>query len=161
MAVSYSTATKNGVLNGTGIKEQLDAGFLYIFSGTVPATADDALNMATTHTLLVKISLSAGATGLTWASPSGGSLNKNSGETWSGTASFSGVNSGTSPQAPTFFRFCTASDNGQGAANTTTGYRIQGSVTVAGGGGDLQLGASTITNGALQTIGSATVTVRG
>ena len=47
MSYKTSTALRNGMLAGSGLKEQLDAGFIKIYAGTVPATADDAIGSAT------------------------------------------------------------------------------------------------------------------
>ena len=38
MTLKATPATKNAILNAIGLKEQLDDGFLYIFSGAAPAT---------------------------------------------------------------------------------------------------------------------------
>lgn len=160
--LKVSTATANAALNGTGLKEQFDDGFLYIFSGPVPATADEALNMASLHTEIVQISVGGdGTTGLTFAVPSGGVLGKTVSESWTGTAAFDGFGSASSTLTATFYRFCAAGDDGRGAANTSTGYRIQGVVGGPNSGAELQLGASTIANGAVQPIGSFGWTIGG
>lgn len=159
MTLKATPATKNALLNAIGLKEQLDDGFLYIFSGTEPATANEALNMATTHTKLAMITVSDdGTTGLTFDAPASGVLSKAAAETWSGTCAFDGFDA-TTTQAATFFRFCAAADNGRGAADGTTGYRLQGSVTAIGGGGDLQLGTGSLTDGVLQPIGAFSVSI--
>lgn len=154
MTLKATPATKNALLNAIGLKEQLDDGFLYVFSGALPATADEALNMVTTHTELLMVSVADdGVTGLTFDAPTGGVVSKAAAETWSGTCDFDGFNA-TTTQAATFYRFCAAGDNGRGAADGTTGYRIQGSVTAVGGGGDLQIGTGSLTEGNLQPIGA-------
>lgn len=158
MALKASTATKNAALNATGIKTQLAAGFLYVYSGAVPATADEALNMVTTHTELLKVSLSGGATGLTFDAPAAGVLPKAAAETWSGTCAFSGFDAATT-QAPTFYRFCAAGDDGRAAANASTGYRIQGTAGGPSSGADLQFGTATLTDGNVQPIGAYSITL--
>ena len=159
MTLKATPATKNALLNAIGLKEQLDDGFLYIFSGTAPATAAEALNMATTHTELAMITVSDdGTTGLTFDAPLAGVISKAEAETWSGTCDFDGFNAATT-QTATFFRYCAAGDNGRGAADGTTGYRIQGSVTALGGGGDLQIGSGSLTDGVLQPIGAFSVSI--
>lgn len=159
MTLKATPATKNAILNAIGLKEQLDDGFLYIFSGTAPATANEALNMVTTHTELVMMSESDdGVTGLTFDAPASGVLSKAAAEDWSGTCAFDGFDA-TTTQTATFFRFCAAGDDGRGAAHATTGYRIQGSVTAVGGGGDLQIGAGTLTDGGVQPIGAFSVSI--
>ncbi|WP_251267931.1 hypothetical protein, partial [Enterobacter hormaechei] len=51
------------------VKNALDGGFLYVFAGPVPASADDALDMVGSHTQLAKLSVSGG--GLTFSAPVG------------------------------------------------------------------------------------------
>lgn len=156
MAIQRSEAVADGLL--TELSDQLDLAFIYIFSGPVPATPDEALDMGSDHTLLVVIGNGGDSTGITWGSPSGGILPKNSGEDWEGTADFTGANSGTSPQAPTFFRICSAGDNGQGAGSGST-YRIQGTVGGPGSGADLILPASTIADEAAVSIGDGSLSL--
>lgn len=159
MTLKATPATKNALLDAIGLKEQLDNGFLYIFSGTAPATANEALNVATTHTELCRISVADdGVTGLTFDAPAAGVISKAAAETWSGTCVFNGFNAATT-QAATFFRFCAAADDGRGVANGTTGYRIQGTVTAIGAGGDLQIGSGSLTDGVLQPIGAFSVSI--
>lgn len=142
-------------------KAKLDGGKLYIFCGTPPANADAALDIAATHTLLVTITNNDAGTGITFQTPTDNNLNKASSETWSGTASFSGKDAATTTLTPTFFRFCPSGDNGQSAANTSTGYRIQGQVGGPSSGADMELLSSTITNGALVPVGLFRVTFLG
>lgn len=159
MSLKATAATKNALLNAIGLKEQLDDGFLYLFSGAVPATADEALNMATTHTELLMVSVDGdGVTGLTFNAPSGGILAKASGEAWSGEAAFDGFNAATT-QAATFFRFCAAGDDGRGAAHASTGYRIQGTVSAVSGGGDCQIGDGNLSDGVVQPIGACSFAI--
>lgn len=158
MTLKATPATKNNVL-ADGIKAQLDGGFMYYFSGAVPATADEALNMVTTHTELLKVSKDGdGVTGLTFAAPAGGVLAKNPAEAWSGEAAFDGFNAATT-QTATFFRFCAAGDNGRGAAHASTGYRIQGTVSAISGGGDCQIGDGTLSDGVVQPIGACSFAI--
>lgn len=118
-----STALKNYRLATGSTKAALDAGFCYVFTGPVPASADDALDMVNDHTQIVKISLSGGATGLTFGAASNGALPKTSSETWEGTITFDGADDEAANLTPTFLRFCEATDTGRGAA--TTEKRIQ------------------------------------
>lgn len=154
MTLKASTATSNGLANGTGLKEQFDNGFLYLYSGAVPATADEALDVVTAHTQVVKISLNSTATGLTFDAPVSGVLGKAAAEVWSGVVGFVGFESGAATLAPTFYRFCTATDDGQAAADTTTGYRLQGTVGGPNSGAELQLGAEDLTPGNTQPVGA-------
>ena len=155
MSLKPSVATANGCANGTGLKEQFDDGFLFLFAGPIPATADEALDMGADHTEVVKISVDGdGVTGLTFNAPASGVLSKATAETWTGTATFDGADDGEASLTPSFYRFCAAADTGRGAADGTTGYRIQGTVTGLTGGGDLVLGSASITAAALQPIGA-------
>lgn len=157
MPLSATVATRNNALGA--LKTQLDGGLLYIFSGAIPANADVALDMVSTHTLLCVIGNGGSATGVTFESPGGGVLAKDSGENWTGTSDFNGAHDGDSAIAPTFFRICAAGDNGQAAADGSTGFRIQGSVGGPSSGADLQIGTATMTNGNAQPIGSASFTL--
>lgn len=152
MTLKASVATRNAALDGTGVKEQFTLGFLYIFSGDVPATADEPLDMVAEHTQVVKISLNGTATGLSFDTPASGVLSKAAAQVWSGTATFDGVDDALTTLTPTFYRFCAAGDDGRGAANTTTGYRIQGTVGGPSSSADLVLGSATIDAGDPQPI---------
>lgn len=108
------------------LRTALNGGRLYYFSGSVPAEAGDALDMASDHTQLVEFTIDgAGTTGLTFATSDGTVLSKNGAETWSGLVAFSGTGAGSATLTPTFFRFCPSGDNGRGAS---TGARIQGTI---------------------------------
>lgn len=161
-----SVALRNGMLQGSSVKEQLDSGFLYIYAGTVPTDADAALDMVGTHTQLAKIAadavpVDAGVTGLTFAATaSNGALAKNAAETWASIINFVGKDSaqaGVGPLTATFFRFCKATDNGQAAGDTTT-PRIQGSVGTSGA--DLNLTSTALSDNGTNTVGIATFEVR-
>ena len=160
--LSLSTATRNAALNGTGFKEQFDGGFIFIFAGAAPANADTALNMASTHTRIVKISKDGDdVTGLTFAAPTGGVLSKTGAHSWQGVAAFSGFEAAASSLGGVFYRLCAAGDNGQGAADGTTGYRIQGSVGAASSGADLEVGNIVYTPSAIQIIETFNYTLVG
>lgn len=161
-----SVALRNALLQGSSVKEELDNGFLYIFAGTVPTDADAALDMVATHTLLAKIAADAvpadaGVVGLTFAaSAADGAIAKNSGETWAGKVHFVGKDAGSagvSPLTATFFRFCDAADNGQGAGGAAT-PRIQG--TVGTSGADLILTSVSLSDNGTNTVGIAAGEVR-
>lgn len=154
MSLKISVATANAAANSIGLKEQFDNGLLIIFSGPVPDTADEALDLVTEHTELVVISDNDTGDGLDFAAPSGGVLGKSGGQTWTGTVAFDGFEDGETDLTPTFYRFCADGDNGRGAADGSTGYRVQGTVGGPNSGADLQLGANDLTNGNLQPIGA-------
>lgn len=136
-----STGLSTYVAVTGSIKAGLDSGFLYLFSGPVPASADAAIDGSSV--MLVKISNGGdGTTGLTFsATATGGVLTKTSSETWEGTVAATGT--------ATFYRFCESGDAGTGAS--TTAKRIQGTVgtTVASEG---VLVSTSLTSGNNQTI---------
>lgn len=152
MALNPSTATKNAALGGTGLKSQFDLGFLYLYSGAVPATADAPLDMGTEHTEVLKVS--SGGTGLTFDVPTAGVLAKAAAETWDGPVAFDGFEAGQTTLTPTFYRFCAAGDDGRGAANASTGYRVQGTVGGPSSSADLVLGTPDLTSGNTQPVGT-------
>lgn len=115
----FSTGLRTGMLGSTGFMEAMNGGFLKIYGGTVPADADAALGSAT---LLCTVSVNSTGTGLSFATPAGGSISKAS-EIWSGV----NVATGTA----TFFRFVADGDNG---ASSTTAPRVQGTVSATGSG---------------------------
>lgn len=133
---------------------QLNLGFLYVFAGPAPATADDALDLVAVHTEIVKISNNATDTGLTFAAPAAGVLPKAAAEVWSGVIATSGFQGAEVALAPTFYRLCAAGDNGRLAANASTGYRIQGTAGGPNSGAELQFGTATLTEGNTQPVGA-------
>lgn len=137
MTTKLSTGLRNDMLVTDGLRQLLAAGFVKIYAGTEPATADAALGGAT---LLCTISISGGGTGINLdTTAAAGVVAKAPGEAWSGT----NVASGTA----SFFRHVTASDDG---TLSTTQRRIQGSIGLAGS--DLNLSSVTLTSGAPQNI---------
>lgn len=141
-----STGLRNYMLDTGAMKTGLNSGFLKIYSGTPPVTADDAIGSAGTNNLLVTITESGdGVTGLTFAATaSAGTIVKNASETWQGTIALSGT--------ATFGRFVTASDTG---ASSTTERRLQ--LTIATSGSDLNMTDTTLTSGGVQPINAFSV----
>lgn len=137
MTFKVSTGLRDHMLAVGSFKDAMDLGFLKIYSGSEPASADAALGSAV---LLCTISVSGGGTGLTFeAAAASGVLAKAVAETWQGSIVVSGTAS--------FFRFVTPSDTG---VLSTSQKRVQGSIaTVAG---DLNLSNVVLTNPAVQTI---------
>lgn len=134
----------------SAVRTDLNGGFLYLYSGPVPATADEALDMVNDHTEIAKFTESDdGETGLTFDSPVNGVLNKAAAEDWRATTSFDGADDGETGLAWSFYRFCPAGDDGRGAA---TGPRVQGTVGGPTSGADLVFGTNTIGNGVEQPI---------
>lgn len=136
MAFKESTGIRNANLVTGPIKSLLDGGFINIYSGPAPATADAAV----TGTLLCTISNNSTATGLTFeASAANGSVSKTLSEVWSGVNAATGIAG--------YYRFVTATDDGTLSA---TQYRLQGNVATAGA--ELNLSSISLTSGATQTI---------
>lgn len=119
--LSFSTGFRNALLNG-GILTAFDNGFLDIYSGTIPASADATEGAGT---LLASVELPASALAAAAAS---GAISKDSGA-WT---EASAPAAGTAAWARLY-----ASAHTTGAS--TTAVRIDMEVTLSGGGGDLIL----------------------
>lgn len=131
MTIKTSTGARNKLLDTSPLRTLFNLGFLKIYDGPVPASADDALDAA--NHLLVTISNNGTGTGLTFAaSASGGAITKTVAETWSGQA----ITNGTA----SFYRLVTPSDTG---GDSTTEARIQG--TVGTSGADLNMTSVSLT----------------
>lgn len=143
MALKTSTGLRTKLLDDSSLASVLDESFIDIYAGTVPASADDSIGSAT---LLCRISVNSGLTGLTFGAASNGTISKNGSEVWSGV----NVASGTA----TFYRHVAPGDTG---ALSTTAPRIQGTVAIAGG--ELNLSSVALTSGATQTIDYYSVTL--
>lgn len=116
-----STGLRNHMLAIGSAKAALDDGFIHIYEGPEPATADAAIDPLV-HTLLVSIFSDGTAAGLALAATAAdGFIEKSSTETWSGTVAETGV--------AKFFRHVGAGDTG---ALSTTQPRLQGTVARAG-----------------------------
>jgi hypothetical protein len=140
--MKLSTGLRNYLLDTGALKTALNLGFIKIYSGAVPTTADDAI--AVGNTLLCTISVNSTGTGLTLGTSSSGVITKNISEAWSG------VNAASS--AATFFRHVGSADDG---TSSSTQPRIQGTVALAGG--DLNLSSTSLVSGATQTIDYYTI----
>lgn len=135
---------------GGSIADLLELGFIKIFSGSQPASPNDA----ETGTELVKITKNSGThatgtgeNGLQFeAEAAAGVLAKKAAEVWSGQAG----NTGTGG----WFRFY-AKEGVAGAS--TTAIRFDGSVGTSGA--DLQMASTSITSGATVTIDNFTITM--
>lgn len=135
------------------IKSKLDGGVLILFAGAVPRSAAEALDMANTHTQLVRISLNGTGTGLTFDTPINGVLTKAPAEGWRGTTQFEGVDASQTTLTPTFYRFCATGDTGRTASDPLTGHRLQGAVGGPSSGAELRLGVAALTAGNEQPVG--------
>lgn len=144
MASRLSTGLVNKMMDTGSFKTIFTAGFLDVYTGTQPASADDAPS----GTKLVTVYSDGTATGLHFASASvNGSLAKLSSETWSGTI----LNTGTAG----WFRLREASD--PGTAASTTACRYDGSIATSGA--QMNLGALTLTQGAPFVLTAANFTL--
>lgn len=113
MTVKLSTGCRQGIAITNSLKALLDNGFVRIYSGAIPASADAALGGAT---LMNEISAGGGGTPVTWESTApGGVLSKKVSENWTGNIIVGGT--------PTFFRYVLAADAGDASSSAV---RIQG-----------------------------------
>lgn len=128
MAEKLSTTLANQVANN--LYDTFDGGTLKLYTGSQPASADDA----PTGTLLVTITLPSPA----FAAASGGAKAKSG--AWSATGAAAG-NAG-------WCRF----------ENSATGKKLDGAVTATGGGGELELDNVSIAIGQTVTINTGTAT---
>lgn len=129
-------------------KGALDGGFIYVFSGPVPATPDAALDMSGSHTQLAK--LQNGLSGLTFSAPVGNVLPKNATEVWEGLIEFEGADGSATTLAPTFYRFCASGDTGRALA---TGIRLQGTAGGPASNAAVMFGSDTFTANGSNTLG--------
>lgn len=140
MTLRVSTGLRDDVLATGSFKTVMDGGFIRIYSGTPPTTADAAIGSAGTNTLLCEISVDGAGTGLTMeATPSNGVLGKNDAETWQGQVLASGV--------ATFYRHVATGDAG---TSSTTAPRLQGAVAEANS--EMNFTSITLTQGATQNV---------
>lgn len=117
MTFHVSTGLRNSLLLSASLKTQLDLGFIMIFSGPVPATADAATDPSCV--MLSKISNNSTATGIKFDTVvTDGVIAKAPAEIWQGTNAAAGV--------ATFYRHVTTAD--AGTAASTTLARLQGNV---------------------------------
>jgi hypothetical protein len=125
-----------------GVKAILRNCKIAIYSGAQPADADSVK----TGTLLVTISESGGATGLTWGDALAGVLSKAVAETWQGTA--------VATDTAGWFRCY--QDGDDPALASTVMARFDGSVSTSGA--QLNMSSTAIVTSAVQTISAFTFT---
>jgi hypothetical protein len=147
MTIRLSTGARNAMLgNGTnaGLRAALAAGFLYIYSGSQPATAD----LGATGTLLGKVTVNDdGTTGLTFDAAAAGVLSKAAAETWK----FHGLAAGTAG----WFRFSDSADTP--TASSATAKRVDGLIGTAGA--DVNMSNTNVVLAAQSTIDSFSLTL--
>lgn len=139
-AVRLSTGMRDGMCGSSGLKELFEGGFIGIYSGGQPATAD----VAETGSLLTTISSSSGTAGITFGTAGTGQLGKSSG-VWSGLIGTAGVAG--------WFRMY---DAGHLLGTSGTAVRMDGNVGVSGS--DMVLSNTSQVVGATLTIDQATFT---
>lgn len=140
MALSTSVGLRNYALATGPVRDAIDLGFIHIYSGIPPLTADDAINSQGANVLLVTISLDATATGVSMSvTASSGTLEKDTAQIWRGTAANTGL--------AEWYRHVGPADTGAG---TTTEPRYQGLVAQAGA--ELNMSDPNIIAGADQKI---------
>lgn len=136
MSIKVSTGLRNYLLDTGSLDAALAAGFIKIYAGTVPDTADTSIGSAT---LLCTISDDATGTGINFEAAAASGVLEKDAQTWRG------VNAATG--TATFYRHVTASDTG---ASSTTERRIQGTIGTAGA--DMNLSDTSLTSSASQSI---------
>ena len=140
MAVRLSTGARTGLASTAGVKDLFDGGFIGLFTGGQPASADDA----ETGSLLVTISTTSGTAGISFGTAGTGVLPK-AASVWSGLVGTAGVAG--------WFRMY---DIGHLAGTSGTAVRMDGNVGVSGS--DMVLSNTNQTVGATLTIDQATFT---
>lgn len=137
MAFRLSTGLRNAMLGATGLKAGLADGKIKIFSGSQPASADNAEQ----GTLLMELTLDAGAfahgsatNGIEFGTAASGAIAKASGEIWRGVA----VAAGTAGWG----RFVANPTDAGGSSDTL--LRLDFTVGLSGSGADATLSDITL-----------------
>ena len=154
MAIKLSTGLRNAVLDTGSVRSELNGGYLHIYSGTPPETAD--IGKEAGNTLLATIYSNGGsdpgAGGLGFeAEAVDGQLAKASAQTW-GNAS-TGDNGNFATGTATYFLFVGSAEvDGSTIATSASAPRVMGSVGTSPFTNDLVLSSETLTQGVPQTI---------
>ena len=136
MALRLSTGFRQKLLGTDDFQAIFAGSFINVYSGSRPATADEAIGSSI---LLATIYSDGNSAGLSFGTPADGEIEKTS-ATWSGTAVATG-NAG-------WYRLYEATDTP--ATASTTNARIDGSIAISGG--DLNISSTSVEQGAVQTI---------
>lgn len=146
---TMSTPLKDALLDNGSLKSTMAAGFLHIYAfenaSTIPG-ADDAVGTTNSDYVHIATIYSDGTSaGISFGTAASGSIQKASGETWTGDV----VSAGTEVAA---FFVHTASGESSGAdlPAVTTEPRIVGSIGTSGA--DLNLSSVSLTSGQTQEI---------
>lgn len=113
--IHLSSFLRNALLGTSPLQTLINSSKLYVYSGPVPADADAALDAS----CALLATVSNGGTGVTFAAPTNGVLQKTAAETWTGAITTSGN--------AAFYRLCVGTDDGSAAASAGN-YRVQGSI---------------------------------
>jgi hypothetical protein len=147
MALKLSQGLRDALLITGAFKGQMDGVEIRIFSGTAPASPNDA----ETGTKLVTIqSDDVGDSLMDWDGtlPAAGQIQKDQGQVWSSNASATGTAG--------YFRVTFPIGTDAGGSSTTL-KRLQGNVGTSGS--DLNMSSVSIVNGAPQTIDTFKLTI--
>lgn len=141
MTLKASTGLLNKLLDTGSLKSVFALGFINIYTGAAPASANDAV----TGALLCTVSNNSTGIGVNFdAAAAAGIIAKLNTEIWSGVNAAGGVAG--------YYRHVAPGDTG---VLSTTEPRMQGAIATAGA--ELNLSNTTLTNGATQTIDFYTV----
>ena len=143
MAARLSTGLVNKMLGTSSFKDTFALGFIDIYTGVQPTSAD----AIPTGTRLGTLYSDGTATGLSWGDALLGALPKATGETWSTIL----VNTGTAG----WFRLREATDTGVDAS--TTAARYDGAIATSGA--EMNLGTLALLTGAPFVISAANFTL--
>lgn len=134
--IKLSTGLRVALATQDSLRDALNNGFIRLYTGAVPASADADLGSAV---LINEISAGGTGTPLTLEPTApGGVVSKNVAENWTGNNLADGT--------PSFFRYVLAGDAGDAS---TSAIRFQGSV--GGPGADMVISSLPLVNGAPQT----------
>lgn len=146
MTIRLSTGARNAMLGDNvkkGLRESFNLGFINIYDGTQPASADTGA----TGNLLGTVTVNDGGTGITFDVAASGVLSKAAAETWK----FHGLTNGTAG----WFRLFEASDTP--TANSSTARRVDGLIGTAGA--DVNISNTSIVTSAVSTVDTFTLTM--
>jgi hypothetical protein len=132
MAIKTSTGLAAALMVTGSAKDTFDGGFIKVYSGSAPATAD----LAATGDLLWTVSVDGDGTGLTFESTAvDRAMVKTEAETWQGA---------TTAGTAGYFRLVASADDG---TESTTQPRIQGECGTTAGA-DMYMASTTLTTNA-------------
>ena len=145
MALRLSTGIRQALLDTADFQSEFALSFINIYTGTQPASADDAAS----GTLLATIYSNnpTDTIGISFDSPIAGTISKAVAETWAGTALLTGTAG--------WYRLFEA--GGNPAILSTTESRVDGNISTSGA--NMNMSSTTITSGTVQTVSTFDVTL--